>query len=269
MAKSTTAPVAAILLAATLALALLAYGNPALAQTPPAPAASPVPAPAAAAPAAPPAPAVQTTPLYVSAVDLEIVPSAMSKFLAALEADGSAMIQEAHAREFDSAVGEKDKAHVFVFEVYDDAAAYDAHQKTLAYAKFIGLTMALIKNYNIRPFTTVVQDRSNTAAAGAGPFFVNQIELDIDPAKFDQFMAAAKANAAAAVQDPGVREFAITVSQNDPHHLLQFEVYDSAAAHEAHVATDHFKAYRDATKDMVLKRQVTPQSSVQMLTKAQ
>jgi (4S)-4-hydroxy-5-phosphonooxypentane-2,3-dione isomerase len=208
-------------------------------------------------------------PLYISAVDLEINPSSMTKFLAALQPDGAAMIQEAGAREFVSTTGQKDPNHVFIFEVYTNAAAYDAHQKTAAYAKFVGLTMLMLKNYNIRPFTSVVMNTSSTAQAAPGPFFVNQIDLDVVPAQFDQFLSAAKANAAAAVQDPGVREFNIAVSQTDPHHLLFFEVYDNAAAHEAHVATDHFKAYQAATKDMVSKRTVSQLTSVQTLTKSQ
>lgn len=209
----------------------------------------------------------QSTPLYISAVDLDISPASISKFLAALKDDGAAMIQEPNAREFDSAVGQKDSNHVFVFEVYNNAAAYAAHQKTIAYGKFLGITMLMIKNYDIRPFSSVVMNTNSTAQPGSGPFFVNQVELDIVPAQFDAFMTAAKNNAATAVKDPGVREFNIAVSQKDPHHVLQFEVYDNAAAHDAHVATDHFKAYQAATKDMVAKHQVTRLTSVQMLTK--
>jgi autoinducer 2-degrading protein len=208
-------------------------------------------------------------PLYISAVDLDINPSSMTKFLAALQPDGAAMIQEAGAHEFVSTTGQKDPNHVFIFEVYSNAAAYDAHQKTAAYNKFVAISMLMLKNYNIRPFTAVAMNVNPAAQPGPGPFFVNQVELDIVPAQFDQFLTAAKANATAALQDPGVREFDIAVSQTDPHHLLFFEIYDNAAAHDAHRATDHVKAYQSATKDMVSKRAVTPLNSVQTLAKSQ
>jgi (4S)-4-hydroxy-5-phosphonooxypentane-2,3-dione isomerase len=207
-------------------------------------------------------------PLYISAVDLEINPSSMIKFLAALQPDGAAMIQEPGAREFVASTGQKDTAHVFIFEVYTNAAAYDAHQKTAAYNKFVGLTMLMLKNYNIRPFTAVSMNVNPSAQAGPGPFYVNQVELDIVPAQFDAYMAAAKANATATMQDAGAREFDIAVLQTDPHHVLLFEVYDSAAAHDAHRQTDHVKAYQTTTKDMISKRTATELTTVQTLAKS-
>jgi autoinducer 2-degrading protein len=211
----------------------------------------------------------QTAPLYISAVDLQITPSLMPKFLAALQDDGAAMIKEPGAREFDSAVSEKEPGHVFIFEVYNNAAAYDAHQKTMAYGKFIATTMSMIKTYNIRPFSSVAMNTNSAAQAGPGPFVVSQIDLDIVPEQFDAFMSAAKENAAASVKDDGCREFNITVLQGQPHHVMFLEVYDNAAAVDAHRATDHFKAYQAAIKDMIAKRAATPLSSVSMNAKAQ
>ena len=105
---------------------------------------------------------------------------------------------------------------------------------------------------------------SQKAAAQSGPLFINAVELDIVPAEFDKYMAAIKENGAAAVKEPGCREFNITVSQKDPHHVLLFEVYDNAAALDAHRTTEHFKKYQAATKDMVAKRNVQVYSSVAM-----
>jgi quinol monooxygenase YgiN len=47
-----------------------------------------------------------------------------------------------------------------------------------------------------------------------------------------------------------------------------FEVYDNAAAFEAHRATDHFKKYAATTKDMVAKRDARAFASVAMNTKS-
>jgi len=111
---------------------------------------------------------------------------------------------------------------------------------------------------------TLVPMRGHEAAAQAGPYFVNSINLDIVPDQFDKFMEAAKANAAASVKDPGCREFNVLVAQDDPHHVVFFEVYDNAAALDAHRATDHYKAFQAATKDMVAKRDLKRLSSVAM-----
>ena len=211
----------------------------------------------------------QSAPLYVSAVDLQIAPGSMKKFLAALNADGAAMIKEPGAREFDSAVDQKASNHVFIFEVYNDAAAYDAHQKTAAYDKFVMGAMGMLTHYNIRPFSSVAMNANGAAQPASGPFFVNKVELDIVPAQFDQFMDAAKTNAAASVKDNGCREFDIAVSQGEPHHVLFLEIYDNAAALQAHEATDHFKTYQTTTDKMVAKRVTQQLSSVQMETKGQ
>jgi len=102
------------------------------------------------------------------------------------------------------------------------------------------------------------------AAAQSGPYIVNAINLDIAPDQFDKFMEAATENAAASTKDPGCREFNIVVAQNDPHHIMFFEVYDNAAALDVHRATDHFKKFQATTKDMVTKRDVRQFLSVAM-----
>jgi quinol monooxygenase YgiN len=211
--------------------------------------------------------AAQTGPFYISAVDLQISPSSMTKFLAALQTDGAGTIKEAGVHEFEAAIAQTDKNHVFILEVYNNAAAWDAHQKTSTYNKFVMTTMLMLKNYNIRPFTSVAMNRNAAAQPQTDPLFINLVELDIVPAQFDAFMAAAKANAAASMQDAGCREFDIAVSKKEPHHVMFFEVYDNEAALAAHQATDHFKTYDAATKTMVSKRVTTPLSSAVVQTK--
>ena len=92
----------------------------------------------------------------------------MSKFMADLSDDVKGTLSEAGVHEIDSNVGQKDPNHVFIFEVYNNSAAWNAHQKSTTYGKFIGLTMMMIKNYNIRPFTSLVLNSSTAAAAGHG-----------------------------------------------------------------------------------------------------
>ena len=106
--------------------------------------------------------------------------------------------------------------------------------------------------------------RGHEAAAQSGPLFINAVDVDVVPGQIDNFLAALKENGAASVREPGCREFNITVSQKDPNHVFIFEVYDNAAAVEAHRQTDHFKKYAATTKDMVAKRDIKPLSSVAM-----
>jgi (4S)-4-hydroxy-5-phosphonooxypentane-2,3-dione isomerase len=102
------------------------------------------------------------------------------------------------------------------------------------------------------------------AVAQSGPFLVNVVEYDIVPGQIDGYLAALKENGAATVKEPGCHEFNILVSQKDPNHVLIFEVYNDAAAVQAHRETDHFKKYAATIKDMIAKREVRPFSSVAM-----
>jgi (4S)-4-hydroxy-5-phosphonooxypentane-2,3-dione isomerase len=102
------------------------------------------------------------------------------------------------------------------------------------------------------------------AMAQSAPLHIHAVEYDVVPGQVDNFLAALKENGAASVKEPGCREFDIAVSQKDPNHVFIFEVYDDAAAAQAHTATEHFKKYKEITKDMVVKREVKPLASVAM-----
>jgi len=205
---------------------------------------------------------------FVNVVDLEITPASMPRFLAALKDDGTATIKEDGTQEFVSSVGQKDKNHVFIFEVFNDSVAWDKHQKTTTYAKFIGITMMMIKTYNIRPFTSVALNKSSAPAPQTDPpLVINVDEIDVANGQIDKFKDAAMTHAAASVQDPGCREFNITVSQTKDNHVLMLSAFDDAAALAAHQASDHYKAYQAAIKSIVYQSTTLPLSSVAVLTK--
>ena len=106
--------------------------------------------------------------------------------------------------------------------------------------------------------------RNREAAAQSGPLLINAVEYDVVPGQVDNFLAALKENGAASVKEPGCREFDIAVSQKDANHVFILEVYDNAAAAEAHTATEHFKKYKAATAGMTTKREARSYSSVAM-----
>ena len=110
--------------------------------------------------------------------------------------------------------------------------------------------------------------RGHEASAQSGSLYVNAVDIDVVPGEINHYLAALEENGAASVkQEPGCHTFNITVSQKDPNHVFIFEVYDSAAALEAHRATDHFKKYAAATKDMIAKREARALSTVATYSK--
>jgi len=106
--------------------------------------------------------------------------------------------------------------------------------------------------------------RNREAVAQSGPLLINAVEYDVVPGQVDNFLAALKENGAASVKELGCREFDIAVSQKDANHVFILEVYDNAAAAEAHTATEHFKKYKAATAGMTTKREARSYSSVAM-----
>jgi|SRR5579863_1084835 len=104
----------------------------------------------------------------------------------------------------------------------------------------------------------------HAALAQSAPLHIHAVDYDVVPGQVDAFLAALKENGAASVKEPGCREFDIAVSEKDPNHVFIFEVYNDAAAAQAHTATEHFKKYKEITKDMVVKREVRSFASVAM-----
>jgi (4S)-4-hydroxy-5-phosphonooxypentane-2,3-dione isomerase len=131
--------------------------------------------------------------------------------------------------------------------------------KSIAMTTAVGLVIAA---------ALFMPTRNDEAMAQSAKLFIAAVEYDVMPGKVDDFLAAVNENAAASVKEPGCRELNVTVSQKDPNHVFIFEVYDNAAAAEAHLATEHFKKYKAATKDLVVKRQVQQLWSVSMNKKA-
>jgi autoinducer 2-degrading protein len=90
------------------------------------------------------------------------------------------------------------------------------------------------------------------------PFVATVVELEVAPAELDKFLAALKENAAASIKEPGCRRYDFMQSASAPNQIWIYEVYENAAAVQAHRETEHFKKYVAATKDLVLKRQSRP-----------
>jgi quinol monooxygenase YgiN len=84
--------------------------------------------------------------------------------------------------------------------------------------------------------------------------YINAVELDIVPADYEKYKAAILENAAASVKEPGCRQFDVLFEDANPHHVFLYEVYDDAAALDAHRATAHFKNYWETTAPMIAKR---------------
>jgi len=81
------------------------------------------------------------------------------------------------------------------------------------------------------------------------------VHFTIDPARFDDFMALMLENAARSRRDePSCRQFDVCIDDARPGSVFLYELYDDAAAFDAHLAAPHYLSFAAATKAMVTQR---------------
>jgi autoinducer 2-degrading protein len=97
----------------------------------------------------------QSTTPYVNAVDLDIVPAAIEHYLAAIKENGAATVKEPGCREFDILVLASNPNHIFLYEVYENEAAYQAHRASDHFKKYAATTKDMVAQRDARPMTAI------------------------------------------------------------------------------------------------------------------
>jgi (4S)-4-hydroxy-5-phosphonooxypentane-2,3-dione isomerase len=95
---------------------------------------------------------------YVNAVDVDILPGQIDNYLAALQENGAASVHEPGCRDFIITVSQKDPNHVFIFEVYDDVAAFEAHRQSDHFKKYAAITKDMIAKRDAHPLSLIHLD---------------------------------------------------------------------------------------------------------------
>jgi (4S)-4-hydroxy-5-phosphonooxypentane-2,3-dione isomerase len=87
--------------------------------------------------------------------------------------------------------------------------------------------------------------------------FVILVEFDLHPGATEAFLRLVRENAATSVRDePGCRRFDVLVPEGEASRIVLYEIYDDAAAFDAHLRAPHFRAFDDATKALVKDRAI-------------
>lgn len=93
-------------------------------------------------------------------------------------------------------------------------------------------------------------------STAAGPLVIIA-EFEVKPGKLEEFLELAEVDARHSVADePGCRQFTVTVDREPPDRVVLFEVYDDDAAFDAHVETPHLKAFRTGIEPLIVSRHV-------------
>jgi quinol monooxygenase YgiN len=77
-------------------------------------------------------------------------------------------------------------------------------------------------------------------------------EIQIDPARLDEYRAILKEESEASVRlEPGVISIFPMHQRENPTEIRILEIYASRAAYESHLQSPHFQTYKTATLPMV------------------
>lgn len=82
------------------------------------------------------------------------------------------------------------------------------------------------------------------------------VDIAVEPAQLDTFLAATEANAAASRQEPGILRFDVLTDRADPGHVVLVEIYRDDVAAAAHKETAHYATWRDAVAPMMARPRV-------------
>ena len=84
------------------------------------------------------------------------------------------------------------------------------------------------------------------------------VEFELHPGKEPEFRRLVLENAAASLRDElGCRQFDVVTPEAGPgSRIVLYEIYDDAAAFDAHLATPHFAIFNDTTAPLVASKTV-------------
>ena len=92
---------------------------------------------------------------FVLQVDIRIKPDNVDAFMAKLAENAAAARREPGCKQFDVVVDPKDRTHVMLYEVYDDEKAFEQHQQTPAFKKYVAEAVPLLASRERHVWTRV------------------------------------------------------------------------------------------------------------------
>ena len=81
---------------------------------------------------------------------------------------------------------------------------------------------------------------------------VRLAKIKVDSLQLEQYNAALKEQMTTAIRvEPGVLTYYAVADKSDPSSITILEIYADTAAYNSHIATLHFRKYKEAVKNMV------------------
>ena len=102
-------------------------------------------------------------------------------------------------------------------------------------------------------FLSIFNFLSLTATAQVDTKMYRIAKIKVDSNQLDLYQVALKEQMNTAIElEPGVLSYTVVADKKDASSITIFEVYASLEAYQLHIATPHFKKYKETVKNMVL-----------------
>ena len=92
---------------------------------------------------------------FALVVNIRVKPESVEAFMQRLKENASAARKEPGCRQFDVLVDPKDRTKVMLYEVYDDDKAFETHQQTPHFKKYLAEAVPLLASRERHLFTRV------------------------------------------------------------------------------------------------------------------
>ena len=94
--------------------------------------------------------------MFTLVVHISIKPENVDAFMQKLDANARAARTEPGCRQFEVLVDPNDRTKIMLFEVYKDEAAFEAHQATPHFKKYVAEAVPLLASRERQVFTKAI-----------------------------------------------------------------------------------------------------------------
>jgi quinol monooxygenase YgiN len=99
--------------------------------------------------------------------------------------------------------------------------------------------------------------------------YLQEAEIEIDPAQLDNYKAAVAEQIDAATRiEPGVLALYAVSEKDNPARVRVFEIYRNVDAYRSHLETAHFRKYKATTEKMVKSLRLVQATPIMLGAKA-
>jgi (4S)-4-hydroxy-5-phosphonooxypentane-2,3-dione isomerase len=92
---------------------------------------------------------------------------------------------------------------------------------------------------------------ASTVTGAAMPSFVLIVDFQLKPGARRDFRILVDANARESSREPGCQRFDVLEPEGEDDRILLYEIYDDRAAFDAHVRSDHYAIFAEASSPLV------------------